>query len=107
MDWEEIYDQAHARVRFEAVHGVCVWERRDGMGRDGHFLAITTATTTTVLLQISTETVQKDSSDILSKKKKRLWTFWLSLVKCERCMHFFGYFSSLVYVRGWMLSRRH
>ena len=72
-DWEETYDQAHARVRFEAVHGVCVWERRDGMGRDGHFLAITTATTTTVLLllQISTETVEKDSSDILSKKEKK------------------------------------
>lgn len=50
-----------------------VWERRDGMGRDGHFLAITTATTTTVLLllQISTETVEKDSSDILSKKEKK------------------------------------
>ena len=84
-----------------------VWERRDGMGRDGHFLAITTATTTTVLLQISTETVQKDSSDILSKKKKRLWTFWLSLVKCECCVHFFESFASPVYVRDWTLSRRH
>jgi hypothetical protein len=72
--------------------------------------AITTAITTTVLLllQISTETVQKDSSDILSKKKKkRLWTFWLSLVKCECCVHFFESFASPVYVRDWTLSRRH
>ena len=71
-DWEETYDQAHARVCFEAGHGVCVFGS-EGMGWDGRFFATTTATTTTVLLllQISTETVQKDSSDILSKKEKK------------------------------------